>query len=333
MMKKSQLDVRFLLIDIVYTWVDDNDPKWQKERIYWANQYLSLLSSPDANVSARFRNREELRYSLRSVYQYARFVNHIYLVTCGQRPSWLKDDPNISIVSHEEIFPNKKDLPTFNSHAIEAHLHRIPHLSEKFLYFNDDVFLGREVFPKDFFSDDSKILLYTNMNEMFSGTLDSKEPSWISALKNTDTLLSKEFKKETRYLLEHAPFALTKNVMQEVEQKFFQLFQQVSSHKFRLPHDYALTNGLIQYYALYTGKAEVVKYFEEGRPIMDRAFSYFIQLCEDSQKNQAEFERMYKNRYAFFCIQDFDHENPQESNTMLQTFMMNYFSEPAPWEK
>ena len=35
-------------------------------------------------------------------------------------------------------------LPTFSSPAIEANLHRIPGLSEHFLYFNDDVFLGKK---------------------------------------------------------------------------------------------------------------------------------------------------------------------------------------------
>jgi len=43
----------------------------------------------------------------------------------------------------QEIFPRKDDLPTFNSAAIECHLHRIPGLSENFLYFNDDFLLGK----------------------------------------------------------------------------------------------------------------------------------------------------------------------------------------------
>ena len=30
------------------------------------------------------------------------------------------------IITHEQIFPNKSHLPTFNSVAIESHVHRIP---------------------------------------------------------------------------------------------------------------------------------------------------------------------------------------------------------------
>ena len=40
----------------------------------------------------------------------------------------------------------------FSSPAIEANLHRIPGLSKKFIYFNDDVFLGAPTKPEDFLS-------------------------------------------------------------------------------------------------------------------------------------------------------------------------------------
>ena len=148
-------------IDIVYTWVDDTDINWQAHRKKHAIEYQPLLNNLDANTKNRYRNRDELKYSLRSIYKFASFVNHIYIVTSGQRPSWLKDDPKITLIDHQEIFPNKSDLPTFNSQAIEANLHRIPNLSEKFIYFNDDFFLGRCVVPEDFFSRSGKIRLYT----------------------------------------------------------------------------------------------------------------------------------------------------------------------------
>ncbi len=50
------------------------------------------------------------------------------------------------------IFPNKSHLPTFSSPAIESHLHRIPGISSKFLYLNDDVMFGQNVYPDDFYT-------------------------------------------------------------------------------------------------------------------------------------------------------------------------------------
>tara|TARA_R110002050_G_scaffold150757_1_gene277697 strand:- start:234 stop:554 length:321 start_codon:yes stop_codon:yes gene_type:complete len=82
----------------------------------------------------------QLRYSLRSIMKFAGWVRHIYIVTNGQVPSWLDvSHPRITVVAHEEIFTDPSDLPTFSSPAIEVHLHRIPGLSNRWIYFNDDV--------------------------------------------------------------------------------------------------------------------------------------------------------------------------------------------------
>lgn len=63
------------------------------------------------------------------------------------------DNDRVSIITHEEIFTNKSHLPTFSSPAIEAHIHRINGLSDKFIYMNDDVMYGRKVWPDDFYSE------------------------------------------------------------------------------------------------------------------------------------------------------------------------------------
>nr|XP_023672658.1 N-acetylglucosamine-1-phosphotransferase subunits alpha/beta isoform X1 [Paramormyrops kingsleyae] len=117
---------------------------------------LSAISQPkqDEDISAsRFEDNEELRYSLRSVETHAPWVRHIFIVTNGQIPSWLNlDNPRVTIVTHQEIFQNVSHLPTFSSPAIETHIHRIPGLSRKFIYLNDDVMFGKDVWPDDFYS-------------------------------------------------------------------------------------------------------------------------------------------------------------------------------------
>ncbi|XP_067111161.1 N-acetylglucosamine-1-phosphotransferase subunits alpha/beta isoform X3 [Osmerus mordax] len=111
-------------------------------------------SKQDEDVSAsRFEDNEELRYSLRSVERHAPWVRHIFIVTNGQIPSWLNlDNPRITVVTHQDIFQNLTHLPTFSSPAIETHIHRIPGLSQKFIYLNDDVMFGKDVWPDDFYS-------------------------------------------------------------------------------------------------------------------------------------------------------------------------------------
>ena len=114
----------------------------------------SKVEEDTASAMSRYRDNNELRYSIRSLYKYAPWIRHIYLVTNGQVPAWLNTDhPRVSVVTHAEIFPNPEDLPTFSSPAIEAHLHRIPGVSRRFIYFNDDVMLGAPVWPDSFFTE------------------------------------------------------------------------------------------------------------------------------------------------------------------------------------
>ncbi|KAG3200111.1 hypothetical protein PC128_g4852 [Phytophthora cactorum] len=155
-------------IDVVYTWVNGTDPRWKTEKEFWHKHWIaSLTGQPlpvwgqeatvkgkdDSNSDNRFRDNEELRYSLRSLEKYAPWVRHIYVVTDGQIPSWLDiESPKLSIVKHSDIFANKSHLPVFSSPAIEWNLDNIPGLSDMFLYFNDDVFLGSPIRPEDFVS-------------------------------------------------------------------------------------------------------------------------------------------------------------------------------------
>ena len=136
-------------IDVVYTWVNGNDPAWRERK--QAALAAAGLGAHAGALDTRFNDNGELRYSLRSVEQFAPWVRNIYLVTDQQVPDWL--DPQqtrITIVDHRDIFPPDA-LPTFNSHSIEARLHTILGLSEHFLYFNDDFFLGQPVSPYTFF--------------------------------------------------------------------------------------------------------------------------------------------------------------------------------------
>ena len=93
-------------------------------------------------VQGRFESHDELKYSLRSVEKNVPWINHIYIVTDNQIPSWLNlENPKVSIIDHKEILP-QECLPLFNSTAIEFGIANIPNLSEHFLYANDDILFG-----------------------------------------------------------------------------------------------------------------------------------------------------------------------------------------------
>lgn len=110
---------------------------------------------------SRFDDKNELKYSLRSVEKFAPWIRHIYIVTNGQIPKWLDlTNERVTIVPHEVIQQNQNWLPTFSSAAIETFIHRIPNLSNKFLYLNDDIFLGTELYPEDLYTDSEGVRIY-----------------------------------------------------------------------------------------------------------------------------------------------------------------------------
>lgn len=137
-------------IDFVIIWVDGGDRAWQAEKNRWLAQCTGESADIDAAI-CRYRDWDNLRYWFRAVEAYAPWVNRVHFVTCGQVPDWLNlDAPKLNFVRHQDYIP-KEYLPTFSSHPIELNLHRIPGLSEQFVYFNDDFFLTAPVSPKDFF--------------------------------------------------------------------------------------------------------------------------------------------------------------------------------------
>lgn len=135
-------------LDFVITWVDGNDPVWKAEKDTYSHD--SEDSSND-DRQERYRDWDNLQYWFRGVEKFAPWVRTIHFVTYGHIPAWLNTEhPKLHIVNHKDYIPQKY-LPTFNSHTIEWNFHHIPGLSERFVYFNDDIFLLKPCKPKDFF--------------------------------------------------------------------------------------------------------------------------------------------------------------------------------------
>jgi len=132
-------------IDVVLPWVNGQDLDWQQTLFeLYPEKKLSFDSE-------RYRDWELLRYWFRGIESYAPWIRKIHFVTCGQIPEWLNfEHPKINIVRHSDYIP-KKYLPVFSSHPIEIFINKIPGLSEKFIYFNDDIFLLKKVDETDFF--------------------------------------------------------------------------------------------------------------------------------------------------------------------------------------
>ncbi len=132
-------------IDFVVTWLDSLDPKWQAS-------FSNYCSNAKGDKSeARYRDMNIFRYWFRAVEMYAPWVHKVFLITNGKFPDWINENNSkLELIRHEDYMP-KECLPTFNSIAIELHMHKIKGLSEHFVYFNDDMILNSPIRPDYYF--------------------------------------------------------------------------------------------------------------------------------------------------------------------------------------
>ena len=138
-------------IDLVYLWVDGNDPAWLAKKLACTGAFKE---GTETDCKARYESNDELKYSLRSAEKYVPWIRKIFIITDNQIPVWLDtSNPKIQIIDHRDIMP-EVSLPCFNSSVIEYFLYKIPDLSEHFLFANDDMFINKSVSPDFFFNAD-----------------------------------------------------------------------------------------------------------------------------------------------------------------------------------
>ena len=152
-------------IDVVVLFVENDSFHRKFRKIAEGRQ----RSSGFDNHVTRFRSNNEIVYCMRSIYWCLPWVRTIHLVVADYQFPYRCVDKNLSkktpsgpqvrIVKHSS-FMNSVNLPTFNSQALEANLHKIPNLAEHFIYFNDDFFVGRPLPACYFFSTEKGLPRY-----------------------------------------------------------------------------------------------------------------------------------------------------------------------------
>ncbi|GGT44731.1 stealth conserved region 3 domain-containing protein [Streptomyces chromofuscus] len=280
-------------VDAVYTWVDGEDPAMAAKRR--AHQTASdNVIAPRETGASRYTSHDELRYALRSLEMYAGFVRHVYLVTDSQVPAWLDPEAEgLTVVDHRDILPADA-LPVFNSHAIESRLHHIPGLSERYLYFNDDVFINRPVGAEHFFHGNGIARIPLSPLKLGVGDPHPMEPAPNSAGKNTREVIRRFHGRQITHKSLHTPHPQLLSVMREMESLGIEELQRTSYSRFRSITDVAPASTLHHHWAIATGRAVPAdyrfRYVQLGTPDMRRRLAR-LEAGEDVD---------------FFCLNDVD---------------------------
>ena len=308
-------------IDLVFSWVDGSSSDFQRER---AKRMQAYVVGEGDDSDARFRQIDELKYALRSVYMFAPWVRRIFIATDSPAPEWLAEHPRVTIMRSEDFFPDTSALPTHNSHAVESQLHHIPGLAEHFLYSNDDMFFGRPVGPELFFSPGGITKFVEASTRIGLGDNDPSRSGFENAARVNRALLRERFGKVTTRHLEHTAAPLRKSVLRELEAEFPEDFARTAASRFRSATDISVTNSLYHYYALMTGRAV-------GQT---QVRSLYIETTLKLALRQMNKLRKRRDQ-DMFCLNDgsFPEISDEVRRAAVTDFLERYFPIVAPWER
>ena len=306
-------------VDLVYTWVNGSDPEFMQEKAWWLNRFDKLDAS--GTISAKFVEHEELKYSLRSVRKNLPWINHIYIITNGQIPSWL-DRTNrwISIITHNQIMPDSS-LPTFNSEAIEANIHHIPNLSEHFIYSNDDYYFYRPLSKSFFFTKQGNPLVIKG-NLYFSDSVynNGSNMLYINNVVYGLKLLEKQYGMLIRFEVSHTQEAHKKSHFLTCESLFPEQFNYTTHNKFRAPR--SVHHSMMSYYSLIIG---------DGYVAPDKSPNFPNQKYMVVQSVEKMKEILRKVKPAQLCINDVGQVSENDYLT-YPSFLESVWPDKGAWE-
>ena len=308
-------------IDLVYLWVNGNDPAWLAKR----NACVGIAEEqPGVNCKGRYADNDELKYSMRSVEMYAPWIHKIYIVTDNQVPGWLDtSNPKVSIVDHRDIMP-EICLPCFNSTVIEHFVCKIPGLSEKFLFANDDTFINKSVKPSDFFAPDGLPIIRMNRRPFRKFTLWYKKKiqkrqlsNYLQIIKNAADLVEKKYGVYYGGKAHHNIDAYLKSDCEHAEQVFKHEIEATWPNHVRSAND--IQRNLYAYVALAEKHAHL---------------HYVTQRT--SFRLHIHKEKLYKKleRYdpMLFCMNDSEYATDDDRRRMAD-FLSRRFPDKSQFEK
>lgn len=206
-------------IDIVVTYLNSRDEKWQEEFNYWKSKEIKEHKAVYTNRQAfgveRTREWDAFHYWFRGVEKNCPWVNKVFLIVQNERhiPKWLdRNNPKLRIVYHEEYIP-KKLLPTFNAMPIGVYISNIKDLSENYIICDDDYYFLRNIDEDRFFKNNIPVHIDNKLNyELYKGdTLKGSDYVFYHIL-NNDLLFETRFMKEkVKYGIYHLPEARKKS--------------------------------------------------------------------------------------------------------------------------
>jgi 2-polyprenyl-3-methyl-5-hydroxy-6-metoxy-1,4-benzoquinol methylase len=213
---KSPLEQK---LDVVFTWVDYSHP-----------DFCAKVFGREPTTTGDF---VELKYVLRSyeALGYTRHIGRIHVVHSDLHPppAYLRQDhPQLSFVKDSVIARTADHLPFRSKEAVMAHLHRIPDLSEWFLYSSDDIVALQpwETMSRFLWEDPSLLhrggrpVIVTEdwSPQRYYTRAEVPWAAWLNGIVTSKKLLEERFGRRWRGCPSHGPFLISRRTMAEMEE-------------------------------------------------------------------------------------------------------------------
>jgi len=290
-------------IDLIVTWVCP-DPVNDALRDYYSGK-------PSLTNSSRVKSREELLCLFRSIDMFAPWINHVYLVSVTGTPDWLDlTNSRVTVVEHKDFFEDPSVLPTFNSQSIESQLHKIPGLSERFIYCNDDMFFAAPVTPSDFFDSMGRAKVFRGRIVLNLGRKNDYIQAWI----NTKRLMKTRGIYASHHL-KHQAIPLRKSTCFSAEREYREAFNKNASSRFR-NNNLFFIHGIIAYYGLKQGDFVIGKISEEF-------------VLWEKPSHHKKLRQIRKGNTKLLCVNNLDGTNDQ----IWQDFWRNFYYQKSSFER
>lgn len=309
-------------VDLVYLWVDGNDPVWQAKH----NAFIGKTeeSSP-INCKGRYANNDELKYSLRSVETYAPWIRTIFIVTDNQVPGWLDiSNTKVKIIDHKDIMP-AESLPCFNSALIEHFLYKIPGLAEHFLLANDDMYLNKAVTVDDFFTKEGFPIIRLGRRPFrkfrwFWRVNVRKKPlkNYSFTIARASQLVDDKYGVYYTGMPHHNIDSYLKSDMQRVVEDYFR-DEFAANNKNRMRSNDDIQRILFSYTALALKRGKL-RY-------VTRKESMHVEI-----QKERHYRRLEKFRPMFFCMNDSEYAKDEDRKTAKE-YLERRFPDKSEFEK
>lgn len=309
------------MVDIVVTYLNERDEKWQEDFKYWKDKEIAEgIQTPDnrqAFGEERTREWDIFKYWFRGIEANCPWVNKVFVIVQNERhiPKWLNtDNPKLRVVFHSDYIPQEL-LPTFNAMTICMYVSNIHDLSEKYIMFDDDYYVLNPVLETRFFRFNRPVHPNNVVNYQYYGT-DGTDGVFFETL-NNNLRFEERFSKKVKYGFYHLPETRLKSVEQKILKDYG---EEIKNHN--LPSKFRNKNNLCPY--MFNDLLKILQKAVTGNP--------YENSCYCNLDSKVDFNYYWDK--AMVCFNDTERlDDYEKTKEKLIEFLEKKFPNKCSFEK